>query len=188
MMENIVADILTTNRNTCRDSFGIFQPDSQEDADLVGTNSCAPQLMGMGMFDSDINLESYIVFSQLFGQQPLFDLGGWACLLFLECIFYYHCQRCSKLSLQGISYSPIKKQNKTMKPIGHRLQQRLVSSLGTHTFKCTYAVLTPVSLQLLLKLMRPSLQYAVLFQSYILIALQTCLQKLFTVFAKYQLK
>lgn len=43
MMENIVvADILTTNRNTCRDSFGIFQPDSQEDADLVGTNSCAP--------------------------------------------------------------------------------------------------------------------------------------------------
>lgn len=34
---------------------------------------------------------------------------SWACLLFLECIFYYHCQRCSKLSLQGVSYSPIKK-------------------------------------------------------------------------------
>ena len=49
-MENYSESIYHCNRNTCIDSYGVFQLEMEENHDLEGINFCVPYLMGTGMF------------------------------------------------------------------------------------------------------------------------------------------
>lgn len=46
VMENHNENIYHCYRNTCMDSFGIYQLESQEDADMEGIDFCARYLVG----------------------------------------------------------------------------------------------------------------------------------------------